>query len=247
MSAIPLGTTRIGGQPDLPSGAHWPSRRGKPLAFILQIDLAAIAGLDPEELLPKDGTLFFFYDAVTQPWGYRPSDRDGWEVFHHPGPASQLVRSPNPEGLSHKGRFSPAVPSFNRGASFPEGETYYIRRLGLTPPEEEQFLHLWERISDTFPDSGHQMLGYAQQVQSAMEEECELASNGVDCGGTMPPDPRAAALRQGASKWLLLLQIDSDDNCGMMWGDAGRLYVWIRREDLKKRDFSHVWVVLQCG
>lgn len=68
----------------------------------------------------------------------------------------------------------------------------------------------------------------------------------MDCGGTGPPDPREAGLRAGASEWRLLLQIDSDDNAGMMWGDVGRLYVWIRRDDLKRRDFSRAWVVLQC-
>jgi hypothetical protein len=29
----------------------------------------------------------------------------------------------------------------------------------------------------------------------------------------------------------LLLQVDSDDDAGMMWGD-GRIYYWIRRENL---------------
>lgn len=33
----------------------------------------------------------------------------------------------------------------------------------------------------------------------------------------------------------------------MMWGDVGRLYYWIRREDLAQRRFDKVWLVLQCG
>ena len=47
--------------------------------------------------------------------------------------------------------------------------------------------------------------------------------------------------------WRLLLQIDSDENCEMMWGDVGRIYFWIKTEDLKNRDFEKVWLILQCG
>ena len=38
----------------------------------------------------------------------------------------------------------------------------------------------------------------------------------------------------------LLLQLDSDASKNMMWGENGRLYVWIDTEKLKKGDFSQV-------
>jgi uncharacterized protein YwqG len=44
---------------------------------------------------------------------------------------------------------------------------------------------------------------------------------------------------------VLLLQVDSDD-VGMMWGDGGRLYFWIREQDARRADFSNVWMILQC-
>lgn len=246
MVSLRPGESRIGGLPDLPKGVSWPDRKGKPLAFIAQLDLASLAGLDDEGLLPRGGFLYFFYDALDQPWGFRPSDRDGWLVFHHDGPASDLVRTGFPENLKRECRFSLGIPSFARGMSFPESDTFYATTLAMTPSEEDQFRDIEERVRETFPAGGHQILGYAQAIQSSMEAECELTSNGVDCGGTGPPDPRAASLRSGASKWRLLLHIDSDDNTGMMWGDVGRLYVWIQLADLKKGDFSRVWIVLQC-
>lgn len=33
---------------------------------------------------------------------------------------------------------------------------------------------------------------------------------------------------------------------GLSWRDAGRLYWWIRRQDLAARRFDRVWVGLQC-
>jgi uncharacterized protein YwqG len=43
-----------------------------------------------------------------------------------------------------------------------------------------------------------------------------------------------------------LLQVDSDDAAGMMWGDAGMLYFWIRDDDLAARRFDRAWCVMQC-
>ena len=57
---------------------------------------------------------------------------------------------------------------------------------------------------------------------------------------------RAKELRNGAADWRLLLQIDTDDDLGVMWGDGGILYAWIREEDARAGRFDRTWVVLQC-
>jgi uncharacterized protein YwqG len=56
----------------------------------------------------------------------------------------------------------------------------------------------------------------------------------------------AAELKAGSMDWHLLLQVDSEQAAGMMWGDVGRLYYWIRSKDLKAGNFDNVWLVLQC-
>ena len=50
----------------------------------------------------------------------------------------------------------------------------------------------------------------------------------------------------GRGDWRLLLQLDSDATANMMWGDSGRLYLWIRHEDLEVRRFDRCWVLVQC-
>lgn len=45
---------------------------------------------------------------------------------------------------------------------------------------------------------------------------------------------------------VLLLQIDSDDENGIMWGDCGVGNFFIRREDLKKLDFTNVLYNWDC-
>ena len=95
----------------------------------------------------------------------------------------------------------------------------------------------------------HQLGGYANPQQSAeMYNECQLVSNGLYCGDASGyNDSRAIELLKNADEWTLLLQIDSDDDTGMMWGDVGMLYFWIKKEDVKSCNFKNTWMILQCG
>jgi uncharacterized protein YwqG len=80
-----------------------------------------------------------------------------------------------------------------------------------------------------------------------MELECQLVSNGVYCGEPSEDDsPETRALEGGAKDWRLLLQVDSDDDLGVTWGDLGSLYFWIRESDARSGRFDNCWVVLQC-
>jgi len=85
------------------------------------------------------------------------------------------------------------------------------------------------------------------QYTMCKREYLYLVTNGVYAGNASGyKDPRRRELEPGAHDWTLLLQIDSDDNAKMMWGDAGMLYVWIRRQDLASREFDKAWTILQC-
>ncbi len=87
-----------------------------------------------------------------------------------------------------------------------------------------------------------------RMYKSDMQLEAQLVMNGLYCGNSSGyQDPRRKQLEDGADDWVLLLQLDSDDTGGFMWGDLGMLYYWIRSGDLAERRFDRVWMTLQCG
>ena len=80
-----------------------------------------------------------------------------------------------------------------------------------------------------------------------MQIECALVSAGHSTGDAKAyRDPAMQSIRNTAPEWLLLAQIGTDEKANMMWGDSGQLYVWIRREELRARNFNKARIILQC-
>ncbi|WP_298903127.1 YwqG family protein [uncultured Psychroserpens sp.] len=55
-----LGSSKLGGTPDLPSTIEWPKFEGHSMVFYGQLNLSDIANLHQDSLLPKTGILYFF-------------------------------------------------------------------------------------------------------------------------------------------------------------------------------------------
>jgi uncharacterized protein YwqG len=64
--------------------------------------------------------------------------------------------------------------------------------------------------------------------------ECEYLARGLQPEYRDPPPN----ILRASKTWRLLLQIDSDPALKMNWGDAGRLYVFIRQKHAEAGDFS---------
>jgi uncharacterized protein YwqG len=241
-AALGLGQSKIGGQPDLPKHTAWfQEDDGKYLSFIAQINLAEVTGFDVSKQLPTHGILYFFYSAEQSAWGFEIRDKDKFKVFFYDGDFAQLEKTDFPTTLET--RYKPCKLAFQTAVSLPSWEQEYERKR-LNKTELDKYLNL----TDGFYTEINKLLGHSDNVQGAMELECELVTNGLYCGDeTGYNDPKAKVLAQNANDWTLLLQIDSVDEADMMWGDLGQLYFWIKKEDLKNKKFDKSWLILQCG
>ena len=270
---VPVGATKIGGLPDLPKETDWPRRSDRvrevamepklgaiPLGFLAQVDLAEAARALPadENPMPTSGLLSFFYDAYDQPWGLEPEDRYDFRVIYS-GPTEDLAAGTPPEDLPEVCRFDQRAASLHRKPSLPSTTADGIRQLGLTREERESYWAFCDalRINPSkmlYANGPNQLLGHPDPVQKAdMEVRCALVSRGIDPqaywgpirAGCDPP-PRIAELVDGTEDaWRLLLQLDSDEESGMEWGDEGMLYFWVTERGLRAGDFDDTWVVLQ--
>jgi uncharacterized protein YwqG len=240
------GLSFLGGLPITSSGLEWPRKAGRPLAFLGQIDLGEMPVGEAAPWLPARGRLLFFYDVDEYPWGFDPADRGGWCVLYDDGDRAP-TEQPGPHDLGDRLLSEKKTIAGKLFHSIPMLERVTLEEAGITEDEEDAYYDLVSESFDGQPQ--HQLGGFPDPVQGdAMEQECQLASGGVYCGDTSGYESREGKrLRAEPNDWRLLLQLDSDDDLGTMWGDAGMLYFWIQESDARAGNFSNVWLVLQCG
>jgi uncharacterized protein YwqG len=218
----------------------------KPIDFLGMVRLADVSAHAGELGLPDRGALLFFYDVVRCQGSFWPEARGGWQVIYTADEADLVVVDEPPARSSE---LAPSTISFELQYSLPND-------LRIETGDDDLHVHddtEYERIHRILLGTSrgdrviHQLRGAPQEVQHDLFHECQLASNGVDSGDPEHGNnPRIAELAEGAKDWQLLLQIDSDgEGPGWMWGDAGRLFFCIHRDDLTAGRFDRTWCVVQ--
>ncbi|MCY3002945.1 MAG: YwqG family protein [Planctomycetota bacterium] len=237
--------SRLGGLPEMPAGFEWPKWNGRPQAFLAQLDLEELHR-ELHTCLPRAGKLYFFYDQEQAEWGFDPDHAGAWCVLHQPAGEVALVEHRAPAGLAPECIFKPKRVKPQRIEVLPDQDRLPPRTVASDDDIDDYEDFRAEAFAGL---RRHQLLGFPSPIQGGgMEEDCQFASNGVRLSSPEDrEDPRWQALKAGAAEWKLLLQLESDDDLGWMWGDAGTLYFWIRESDASRGDFSRVWMILQCG
>ena len=264
-----IGASKIGGKPDLPLDFEWPYYKGehfdgsgisnRPLSFIAQINCEDASKYDGDTLLPKEGVLYFFYELASSRWGFDPNDKGCAKVYYYAGDMLKLIRTELPEDLltvPYNFHVPEAPISFSATKELPCFEEF-IQLCG----EDISYDH-WDEYDNAKAELGYKidetdnfgkskLLGYADLVQGGMLLECELSYKGIYCGGAeiKIAEEEMRQYKKNCNQWKLLFQLGSL-NIGdyeLMWGDMGRIYYYIKIDDLKKLDFENCWLVLQCG
>jgi Domain of unknown function (DUF1963) len=143
--------SRMGGEPDLPSGQTWPEWNSMPLTFMAQIVITdEIKALDVDNLLPQEGLLSFFAHLGT------PKHGQGCAVLYFPSVVN-LVRTaaPGPRlSLQHVGLIAP------RGRlTLPSGNAPFIEEFALNSDENDAY-HDSVFLELVPPAPNHRLLGW---------------------------------------------------------------------------------------
>lgn len=147
----PVGSSKIGGKPDLPPDFQWYYYRGKsyeetiaslpsgvheyvnreniqynsalPLSFIAQINCDEIHEYDKDKLLPSKGMLYFFYELANMTWG-DIGDKGGARVYYYSGSVSELQRTDFPSDLKEEFMLPEMPMTFYSKVELPDFEEF---------------------------------------------------------------------------------------------------------------------------
>ncbi len=222
------------------------SARPVPLMFLGQVCLRELQSVVALEEWPKDGMLAFFYDSSQNSWGFDPADRGHCCVLYFPE-SNDCVSIAFPPDLPEDAKFVSRRLEFEPEWTLPT--SIFLNGNRVSKWSNDEYGRLLDQFSATPAEkyAVHRCAGHPQEVQNAMQLECQLVTNGLYCGDPSGyKNPRRTLLENGAADWRLLMQFDSDERLGWMWGDVGRIYFWSRRQDIKTKNFLASWAIMQC-
>lgn len=256
---LPVGASKFGGRPDVPAEFVWPvfetktweddQVKERPLAFLAQFDCAQLAPLDQEGLLPREGVLSFFYELESQRWGYDPKDAGCARVFWFTGP---LAPAEFPAQLAENSRLPELAAELSQGTDAPDfQDACPALEYPWTANDYRAFDQARRELGLDYPANRSQLLGWPDLIQNNMTLQCELISRGYYLGGQwegVPLEERSALRTPSVRDWQLLFQLDTVESgeFELMFGDCGRIYFYIRKEDLAQGRFDRIWLIQQC-
>lgn len=216
-----LWQSKLGGLPYLPKGYEYPKGvQGNPLFLLAQINFEEVPCL---EGFPQEGILQFYIaddDFYGANWD-NPTQQEGFRVIYFP------TISKTEDDLVTDFSFLPEPKGLPFFGSSSLQFNKKVAPVGYTDYEFEQFADkeedIWEEYAEKFSSEGHKIGGYAHFTQE---------------------DPRSN--KESLEKYILLLQIDTDNAVDIMWGDSGVGNFFITQTDLEKLDFSKVFYTWDC-
>jgi uncharacterized protein YwqG len=226
------GSSWLGGTPRAGS-FEWPVWNGIELAFLGRI---ALDGL-PSCGLPERGALLVFFAVDQAPSGDRPSDSGACRVLHVddvPFSDEPLYGGMPFADVTLSGELTlPAAPAAI-ATDLDELESWSDLRERLAAAQGVEL----EETAASY-HALHRLLGHPDTYADGMELDAELVSRGIDLDDQpfAEPDDEPPST---ATDWTLLLQVSNDDDLALDLGEAARLYVWIRRDDLAAGRFDGV-------
>ncbi|MEI0738962.1 YwqG family protein [Paenibacillus sp. JTLBN-2024] len=245
-----LGGSRIGGDPDLPARIDWPATsEGVPMTFLVQLNLQELAAANESLLLPDRGMLYF-----SSAWTSRLTISSTASSMCRrrsllPLRAALRPGRPRLEGAFRAYRLEPRATL--EPPNFAYADTEQVENDTADYEDYEEFV--WSVTNSQngdvallfgYPDGQHGDAEYEAALRILTGEHYDYNTDhalrriAAHLGGN---EEKA---KQEIRDTLLLLEIDSDDDVGFCWWDAGALQFFIRKADLQAGRFDRTYCSL---
>lgn len=229
---IPIGSSKMGGRPDLPPSIDWPvwsAKEEHQLSFLCQVNLSELPEmpLSLERTVPQSGMLYFFFASTNEAIyeeDWFPTQKDACRVLFYNGDASILRRTNYPKKMKKEGCFPACslmtliewdIPSSEWIALEEEEQDFWVKWEDFNKKHQLNFV---SDTDETYFRPVHKLFGHVDAIQYEMERE-----------------------------WVHLLTVDTCEELKMDWGDTGHVVFWVPEKDLKKWLFTNVLAEMECS
>ncbi|MGG4493795.1 YwqG family protein [Brevibacillus reuszeri] len=243
--------SRIGGDPDLPPQLEWPQTTdGTPMTFLLQLNLKELVKHDESSLLPARGMLYFFV-GIDEP----AYDIEHRVLFLQDDQLVSATRRHSPGETALEEQFA----GYQLGARAtlePPNYAYVdydqIETDSFSFEDYEDFRFLLTDMMDHddvatlfgYPTGQHDDSEYeaALMLLTGKQYDYKMEKALHEITAHFAGDETKA--KQEIQDTLMLVEIESDNEVGFCWWDAGVLQFFIRKEDLLAGRFDRTYCSL---
>jgi uncharacterized protein YwqG len=243
------GVSRVGGYPDVPENFQWPKNaEGKLLTFIAQLNLKEISFCDENALLPKKGMIYFFM-GIDEP----AYDIEHKVIYIEENEKLNLMKPEKPTVLEeeHEQTFTPYKVNGRNSIEIPN---YAYVDYDILE-DSDAFFSLEEdiRFENTGDNCVGKVYGYPERQHDDAELEAALKIIAKHQYNYRESEKEILIKALGGNKekaeqeihdMVMLLEIDSNDKIGFSWWDSGVIHFFIRKEDLKNKNFDNTYLSL---
>lgn len=242
--------SRIGGDPDLPANVEWPvNSAGTPMTFLAQLCLSEMAPYDAAALISVKGMLYFFVGIDEPAYGIEHK-----VLYLSEDKLHEAKRCASPEVTALEVKFTGYQVSARSTMELPNYGYVDYDKVEDDEHDYDLYEELCFELNDESSSDLAVMFGYPSTQHGDCEYEAALHlltgkkySHSTDLALEQIADHFKGDLdraKQEVQDTLLLLALDSDQDVGFCWWDAGELQFYIRREDLLAGNFANTYCSL---
>lgn len=242
---IKIGASKLGGTPDLPSTIIWPKYKDKSMLFFGQLNLNDISEFHRNELLPKNGILYFFayFPAPKGQFGAEYDfikNKKEYTVIYFDGLTSELKQTNFPPDIIKVYQFPTEKMVFETIFQLPVTlETAVIENSTISENDKDQIQIQNDNIIENYGGTFERILGYPVPAQYGVDYDWALSYLNINLENN-ESEERKSEIENIQPEFVNLLSIPLFSPIG-----DSQAYFGILKKDLKNKDFTKVVFILQ--
>jgi hypothetical protein len=244
---LKIGSSKIGGKPDLPKNISWPKLNDSHLVFCAQYNVLELEKFDVENLLPKKG-IFHIFIGINEEWNEFSMKQNDTKIFFTEN-TENLERKEYPTSFNLERIVEPAEIEYFESITIPDDENYKL--FYFNDKYEDFYFHFYQDTEEyiaeelnRFTDNMHQILGEDRSVQSSVVYEFsrnELNITDEDYA------EKWNEILENSKTFTNLIQLDCmDSNTNLSkFGGSGVFYIGLKTKELQDKNFNNLIISFQ--